>query len=223
MHIIWLKSDPSIYFLYVGQSIEMEIRLGRYRDPEYRLKNPSLYYFVWDRGNENKMYEVEEEFVFLSATDRVDPLLLNLLEMWCCLMLQTLTKNALVKYLLANMVAPYAGTHLNVAIPLHQAPYSVMVDTQDPSMYHTSDPIVAQYYISLRRRFYELKFSPNMAIQDYYAKVMRQRVITRAQTNQKKLMKVLEGIEKLAKVYPTRHMGFILQGFLLAYFNFTIS
>ena len=75
------------------------------------------------------MYKVEEEFVFLSATDRVDPLLLNILEMWCCLMLQTLTKNALAKYLPANMVAPYAGTHLNIAIPLHQAPYSVMVNT----------------------------------------------------------------------------------------------
>lgn len=201
----------------------MPTRLDHHQDPEYRAKNPSLHYFVWDRGNENKMYEVEEEFIFLSATDRVDPLLLNLLEMWCCLMLQTLTKNALAKYLPANMVAPYAGTHLNIAIPLHQAPYSVMVDTQDPSMYHTSDPMVAQYYTSLRRRFYELKFSPNMALRDYYAKVMRQRVITRVQTNQKKLVKALEGVEKLVKLYPNSGVGSVHQQFLLAYFTFTIS
>jgi len=74
------------------------------------------------------MYKVKKKFVFLSATDRVNPLLLNLLEMWCCLILQTLIKNALAKYLLANMVAPYAGTHLNIAIPLYQAPYSVIVN-----------------------------------------------------------------------------------------------
>ena len=86
----------------------MPTRLDHHhRDPEYRAKNLSLHYFVWDRGDKNKMYKVKEEFVFLSATDRVDPLLLNLLEMWCCLMLQTLTKNALAKYLPANMVAPY--------------------------------------------------------------------------------------------------------------------
>jgi hypothetical protein len=168
------------------------------------------------------MYEVGEEFVFLSATDRVDPLLLNLLEMWCCLMLQTLTKNALAKYLPANMVAPYAGTHLNIAIPLHQAPYSVTVDTQDPSMYHTSDPMVAQYYTSLRRRFYELKFSPNIVLRDYYAKVMRQRVITRVQTNQKKLVKVLEGVEKLIKIHYNRS-GSAQQGFFVGYFYFTVS
>lgn len=168
------------------------------------------------------MYEVEEEFVFLSATDRVDPLLLNLLEMWCCLMLQTLTKNALAKYLPANMVAPYAGTHLNIAIPLHQAPYCVLVDTQDPSMYHTSDPMVAQYYTSLRRRFYELKFSPNIVLRDYYAKVMRQRVITRVQTNQKKLVKVLEGVEKLVKIHIER-TGSTRQWFVQGYFTFTIS
>jgi hypothetical protein len=168
------------------------------------------------------MYEVEEEFVFLSATDRVDPLLLNLLEMWCCLMLQTLTKNALAKYLPANMVAPYAGTHLNIAIPLYQAPYSVMVDTQDPSMYHTSDPIVAQYYTSLRRRFYELKFSPNMVLRDYYAKVMRQRVISRVQTNQKKLKEDMGGVEKLVKIHRNKS-GSANQQFFLSCFRFTIS
>lgn len=168
------------------------------------------------------MYKVKEEFVFLSATDRVNPLLLNLLKIWCCLILQTLTKNALAKYLPANMVAPYARTHLNIAIPLHQAPYSVMVNTQDPSMYHTSDPTVAQYYTSLRRRFYELKYSPNMTLRDYYAQVMRQRVITRDQTNQKKLVKVLGGVKKLVKLHRNR-AGSTMQQFFLGSFTFIIS
>ena len=97
-----------------------------------------------------------------------------------------------------------------------------MVDTQDPSMYHTSDPMVAQYYTSLRRRFYELKFSPNIVLRDYYAKVIRQRVITRVQTNQKKIIKVLEGVEKLIKIRQNR-AGSTMQQFFLGYFTFTIS
>jgi len=189
----------------------MQHRLKDHRDPEYRAKHASLHYFIWDRGNENKMHEVEEKFVVLSATtsqpmditqnlpktapvsppidltrrspaeirpnpqgnpnptsqpmdlaqdllalklaEMVDPLLLNLLEMWGCLMLQTLTKNALAKYLPLNMVAPYAGSHLNVAIPLHQVAHCVIPNREDPTMYHSSDPRVAQYYRSLRRRF----------------------------------------------------------------------
>lgn len=198
----------------------MPTRLSNHRNSLYRAKFPSLHYFVWDRGNEDKIYEVEEEFVFLSETpETVDPLLLNLLEMWCCLMLQTLTRNALAKYLPEEMLAPYAGTHLNIALPLHQAPFKIMVDTQDPSMYHTSDPMLAGYYTSLRRRFYELKFSPNMVLRSYYAKVIQQRVVSRVQMNQKNFAQVLNGVEVLAKVKPE----WSRQLFYLGHFGFYIS
>ena len=60
--------------------------------------------------------------------------------------------------------------------------------------------MVARYYASLRRRFYELKFSPNMVLRSYYAKVVQQRVVSRVQTNQKNLVKVLDGVEKIVKV-----------------------
>lgn len=60
----------------------MPTRLAWHRDAEKRAKHPCLHYFIWDRGNENKMYQVEEEFVFLFVTDtNISPLLLNLLEM----------------------------------------------------------------------------------------------------------------------------------------------
>lgn len=136
-------------------------------------------------------------------------------------MLQTLTRNAIAKYLPANIVAPYAGTHLNVALPLHQAPFSAMVDTQDPSMYHTSDPLVAQYFTSLRRRFYELKVSPNKVPKQYYASVIRQRVVTRVTTNQKSFAEALHGVEKLLKVRTD--VGRSHQQFYLAHFSFHIS
>ncbi|OCK82142.1 hypothetical protein K432DRAFT_391506 [Lepidopterella palustris CBS 459.81] len=67
-------------------------------------KNPGR-----DRGIDHENFKVDEVFVFLAEVDSDDPNLLNLLEMWCSLMLQTLTKNALLKYLPENGVAPYAG------------------------------------------------------------------------------------------------------------------
>lgn len=200
----------------------MHTRLDKHRDPVHRAKYPSLHYFIWDRGIEDERYAVEEEFVFLLAVENVDPLLLNVFEMWCCLMLQTLTKNAISKYLPANMVAPYAGTHLNIGIPLHQVPFSVMVDYQDLSLYHNSDPTIKQYYASLRRRFYELKFSPISAIRDYYPKVIRQRVINRVQKNNRRLTDFLDGAEMLVKV-PPRGNSFGHQEIHLAHFEITIS
>lgn len=222
LHIIWLKADPSQFFLYVGQSVEMQTRLDNHRSPIHRAKHPSLHYYIWDREIMDKNYAVDERFVFLLATGKVDPLLLNILEMWCCLMLQTLTRNAIAKYLPIHLIAPGAGTHLNVGIPLHQAPFSAMIDCHDPTLYHSSDSVVKQYYASLRRRFYELKFSPNAILREYYAKVIRERVISRVQTNQRDLQDFLDGSFKLAKV-SSAEKGFGHQWIHLAHLNITIS
>jgi hypothetical protein len=91
-------------------------RLVDHKEPNYRRKHPGLPYFVWDLGSIDKGYETEEKFVFLSAFEKkVDTLLLNILEMSCCLILQTLTKIALESYLPAGTVAPNAGMHLNAS------------------------------------------------------------------------------------------------------------
>ena len=92
LQILWLKNNPNHFYLYVGQSTQMKERLQRHRDPNWRRKNTSLHYHVWDLGFTDKEYEIEEQFVFLSTFQKdVDSLRLNLLEMWCALMLQTLT------------------------------------------------------------------------------------------------------------------------------------
>lgn len=51
-------------------------------------------------------------------------LLLNLAEMWPCCIFQTLTANHLNKYLPDHYQKPWAGCHLNIALPLLQ-PFSV--------------------------------------------------------------------------------------------------
>ena len=88
MHIIWLKDDPAIYWLYVGQSFNVKARLTQHRNPIYRAQNPSLHYHVLDSQ------ATDDVFVNLSEPFEMDiknsNLHLNMLEMWCCLLFQTL-------------------------------------------------------------------------------------------------------------------------------------
>lgn len=215
VHILWLKSDPGDFYLYVGQSSNMQLRFDNHRDRKYRTNHPSLHYYVWDN------FDINEEFVVLALIDAENPLLLNLLEMWASLMLQTLSKNALTKYLPLEMLAPYAGRHLNVALPILQASPSQAPELHDPWDYHTSDPVVCEYYKSMRRRFYELKFSPNAAHRDYYEGVIRSSVITRYKANIMNLAQILGGIEQRVYVNP-RPNGFY-QELFINHFKFGIS
>ena len=99
LHILWLKLDPTVFFLYVRQSIEVSIRLRRHRDHNYRSQYPNLQYFVWDRGFDHEDFKVNKDFVFLTGLNSDDPNLLNLFEMPFSLVLQTAARNALLIYL----------------------------------------------------------------------------------------------------------------------------
>lgn len=129
-------------------------------------------YGTWDE--QTKELEVEENFVFLANIDKdVHPLFLNLMEMWCCLMLQTLTRNALQVYLPNGVVCPNAGGHLNVALPLHQSIRGQTVrDKLSLDIYHSPDPSIRAYYASLRQNSYNLKLSPNPLLREIYRRKM---------------------------------------------------
>jgi hypothetical protein len=165
---------------------------------------------------------VDEGFVFLAEVNSDNPNLLNLLEMRCSLMLQTLTKNALLKYLPENGVAPYAGKHLNVALPLHQRPNKIQVEPQDPSIFHSLDPPAQRYYASRRRRFYELKFSSNPSVRAYYESVMRQRVISKVKRYIPKVNELCYGLEVEVRISPDKRWNSFIQSFCLSYFRFII-
>ncbi|KAK6347408.1 hypothetical protein TWF718_005249 [Orbilia javanica] len=133
---------------------------------------------------------MEEKFVFLAITkEDIDPLRLNLMEMWCCLMLQTLTRNALQAYLPpGSHLSPNAGGHLNIALPLHQSYQGNPV--QDNLMFHNiqnySDPLRKSYYASLRQNFYSLKHSPNPVVREFYKQKMAAAQRVRAQTSRQR-------------------------------------
>jgi hypothetical protein len=63
VHILWLKSDPDDFFLYVGQSSNIQLRFKNHRDRKYRINNPSLHYYVCDN------FDINEEFVVLAIID----------------------------------------------------------------------------------------------------------------------------------------------------------
>jgi hypothetical protein len=104
------------YHLYIGQGENLKARLREHESPFYRSRNPSLHYHVWDSLPAN-----ESTFVILSQCTEIDPVALNLLEVWGASIFQTLPKNDLVKYLPDDTVLLLqAGSHLNVAHPLWQ-------------------------------------------------------------------------------------------------------
>ena len=173
----------------------MPDRLENHKDPKYRAKYQSLHYYVWDLGLADKELEVEEKFVFLAITDGdVDPLL-NLMEMWCSLILQTLTENALQAYLLKGTLSPYAGGHLNVALPVHQSIQGDPIwDELSDDIYHSKDPSIQAYCASLRENYFNLKISPNTVLRELYKQKVRMSHLARAETSrQKSAQKSLEG------------------------------
>ena len=156
---------------------------------------------------------MEETFVILSSFDKkINPLLLNLLEMWCCLVLQTLTMNGLLAFLPAEVLRPDAGRHLNVALPIHQSTrdesYEATKDLNHGDIYHATDPLLQEYYASLRWKFFELKNSPNHIHREYYWNRMRERQPKAAVTKREKVLKSLERKEKKITVSPRGEQSF---------------
>ena len=145
MHVIWERNNPAKHYLYVGQSSVISERITRHLDPWYRTKHPSLHYFVLDSGNMESKYVI----LTLKQTGKspIPGLLLNLLEMWACLIFQTLTIRGLQEYLPTNTNIFYPGVNLNVALPLHQRLSEEEGDQEQArrafsGLYHSEDPMV---------------------------------------------------------------------------------
>ena len=87
-------TGPWSYHLYVGQGGNLKARLREHENPWYRNRNPSLHYHVWDSLPAN-----ESTFIILAQCTKMDPIALNLLEVWGALIFQALPKNDVIEYL----------------------------------------------------------------------------------------------------------------------------
>jgi hypothetical protein len=125
------QTRPWSYHFYISQGENLKARLREHESPFYRSRNPSLHYRVWDSFPVN-----ESTFVILSQCTEMDPIALNLLEVWGASIFQTLSKNDLVKHLPDDTVLLLqAGSHLNIAHPLWQR-----ISKKKQDIYGSADP-----------------------------------------------------------------------------------
>ena len=160
--------------LYVGQSTEMRSRINNHQNADYRKRNPSLHYYIVDTEG------VNNEFVFLCGftETEVPSIKLNLLEMWCCLILQTLQENSLRTYLPESAIRPGGGRHLNVALPLYQNAGQEESDkaTLGNLIFHTHDRTVQAHMQEMRNSYHQLKNSSDQRYREYYQKTQASRL-----------------------------------------------
>lgn len=79
-HLITRK-NPSLFWLYVGQSAKLCDRIKSHNNLHHRQQNPSLHCYVWQAT-----LDMESTFVTLALheppTCQTEQFLLNLQEMW---------------------------------------------------------------------------------------------------------------------------------------------
>lgn len=104
------------FWLYVGQVSVLRLRIQTHNDPRHRWKNMGLHYAVWRSDP-----ELKSKFVTLATLAAPScaqtQLILNLAEMWMCLVFQTLTSIHLSSWLPAQANAMWSGNHLK--LPCH--------------------------------------------------------------------------------------------------------
>ncbi len=190
LHVISKRDDFEHFFLYAGQSMELAIRLAQHDSPQFRSKYPSLHSYVMELEGMVSDYVIFAENI--PAASEHQSRILNILEMFACLIFQTLDPKDLKKYLPeeAELFLPFCG--LNVALPLWQSspdrkPMGVWHGVESSLLSPSSDSNESEfsevsqhlihikgYHKSLRERFYNLRFSPNPSHRAYCYEVKRE-------------------------------------------------
>ncbi|KAF2761594.1 hypothetical protein EJ05DRAFT_496500 [Pseudovirgaria hyperparasitica] len=131
---------------YIGQSTDMPTRIKKqHMYFRWRRDHPSLHCHALEDSSYDTyiIIAVIPNPQAYTASDL--SLLLNLLEMWCCLLFQTLPKGLLREYLPGETaVAARDFEHLNVALPLDQGDTGVYHDVEELANSH--DRLVRSYY-----------------------------------------------------------------------------
>lgn len=179
MHILSPADNPHAFWLYIGQSIVLKDRVRLHNSRRRQSQHASLHYFVW-----NSTIPKDSDFVTLytASLDKIHSdhrqLLLNLAEMWMCCVFQTLSAVHLEKHLPAPDEKPWAGHHLNVALPLFQSfsdfPGDDVVSRPTFEKFlRSTNPEIRQWAESLRDAYNQLRNSPDINFRVYWNQQMR--------------------------------------------------
>jgi hypothetical protein len=164
---IYLHILGSRPYLYVGQSIGTTGRLKDHNNPKFRREHPALHYFAWEKLGP----EVESAWVMLSTPNLEsieDRRMLNLQEMADSVLLQTLSKELLSRYLPGTMLSPLAGCHLQIQSPLAQTNSTESPQEQRVNIHQSSDPLVQEYSEDYQRQYRLLRNSTDPLLSGYW-------------------------------------------------------
>ncbi|OCL11756.1 hypothetical protein AOQ84DRAFT_437478 [Glonium stellatum] len=126
-------------------------------DFRHRKEHPSLHYYALNHSDDD--YYVTLAYVpkrepFGDPELSSDPLFLNLLEMWCCLMFRTLSKRYLIEFLPPDSEIKDRETeHLNIRLPLEQNTPPDWPMIQDV-LRNSPDPLYKKYHLDGLMRYY---------------------------------------------------------------------
>ncbi|KAJ5954177.1 hypothetical protein N7501_008456 [Penicillium viridicatum] len=219
LHTLWREDETTKRFwLYVGQACVLCLRIEKHKDPRHRSKNMGLHYSVWGSA-----VDIKSAFVTLAILDPPSStqtqLVLNLAEMWMCLVFQTLTSLHLGSWLPKNTNAMWSGNHLNVALPLWQG----FTDTQENKaiadaiggrstfqQYLASKDLVIQAWAEQTRdAFNDIRNSPDPGIRNYWWDLHKDRILKAQDTWGKKkasmAQEYLEGAKALVALHSGNH------------------
>lgn len=119
MHILYRRSNPERFWLYVGLAFKLSERISNHNDPSHRRAQPSLHNHVWDSAE-----DMESEFDTLAVhsltASKDNQFALNFQEMWMACVFQTMTEKHLAEYLPDSVNKAWTGWHLNVVPPIWQ-------------------------------------------------------------------------------------------------------
>lgn len=219
LHILWREDETTKRFwLYVGQACVLCLRIEKHKDPRHRSKNIGLHYSVWGSA-----VDMKSSFVTLAIlnppSSTQTQLVLNLAEMWMCLVFQTLTSLHLGSWLPKNTNAMWSGNHLNVALPLWQG----FTDTQENKaiadaiggrstfqQYLASEDLVIRAWAEQTRdAFNDIRNSPDPGIRNYWWDIHKDRILKAQDTWGKKKASMaqehLEGAKALVALHSGNH------------------
>lgn len=170
------RSDPSRFWLYVGQAYKLSERISGHNNPIHRRAQPSLHYHVWD-SVENMVSKFFSLAVHINTVSKDNQLILNFQEMW---MACILTAKHLADYLPKDANKAWAGRHLNVVPPIWQGftgdsaslreAIGGMEGFQD--FFNSPDPAIRAWAWDIQHAFNDLRSSPDPAHRSYYFSVM---------------------------------------------------
>ncbi|GIJ83625.1 hypothetical protein Asppvi_002450 [Aspergillus pseudoviridinutans] len=178
MHILYRRSNPGRFWLYVGQAFKLHERISSHNDPAHRQAQPSLHYHVWESAE-----DMVSEFVTLAVhkitSSRDDQFILNFQEMWMACVFQTMTAKHLEEYLPESINKAWSGRHLNVAPPIWQgfgdlAAWKEAIGGTEAfkDFLNSPDSAIRGWAWDLRHAFNDLRNSPDPIHRAYYFDVM---------------------------------------------------